>query len=90
MDLESPRRWYQYSRARDAMFRGTDTGWAPWHIVRSNDKRRARLNCISHLLSQIPYEPIPWEDPKLPQRSRKGAYDDVAALEDRNFVPEVF
>jgi len=90
MDLESPRRWYEYSRARDAMLDATDTSWAPWNIVRSNDKRRARLNCISHFLSQIPYEPIPWDEPKMPQRSHKGAYDDVAALEGRNFIPEIF
>ena len=89
MDLESPRRWYVYSRARDAMFDATDNPWAPWNIVRSNDKRRARLNCISHFLSQIPYEPIPWEEPKMPQRRPKGVCDDDAALAGRKFIPEV-
>jgi hypothetical protein len=72
------------------MFDATDSEHAPWHIVRSNDKRRARLNCISHFLAAIPYERLDWEEPKLPRRSRKGAYDDVAALEGRRFIPEVF
>ena len=90
MDLESPRRWYDYSRARDAMLEATDTSYAPWHIVRSHDKRRARLNCISHLLSVVPYEQVAWAAPKMPRRSRKGAYDDVAALEGRHLIPEPF
>jgi polyphosphate kinase 2 len=88
MDVESYPRWYAYSRARDLMFEATDTDEAPWYIVRSDDKRRARLNCISHLLSLIPYEKVPREKVKLPQRSDKGEYDDQASLKGRNFVPE--
>jgi polyphosphate kinase 2 len=89
-DLESRRLWYEYSRARDAMLEATDTDVAPWHLVRSNDKRRARLNCISHLLSQIPYEPIARERPTLPKRSKKHAYDDEAAIAARRWIPERF
>ena len=70
MDLKSYSRWYDYSRARDDMFKATDTPWAPWHVVRSDDKRRARLNVISHLLSQIPYEDLPREKPVLPKRQK--------------------
>jgi polyphosphate kinase 2 len=88
MDIKSWTRWYDYSRARDAMFEATDTDYAPWHIVRSDDKKRARLNCISHLLSLIPYEQVPREKVKLPKRSSKGKYDDQATLEGRRFVPE--
>jgi polyphosphate kinase 2 len=88
MDVESWTRWYDYSRARDAMLDATDTQHAPWHIVRSDDKKRARLNCIAHLLSLIPYEEVPRNRVKLPKRSNKGAYDDQAALEGRKFVPE--
>ncbi len=90
MDLESPKRWYKYSRARDRMLQASDTRNAPWYIVRSNDKRRARLNCITHLLSTIPYEVIEQDIPEIPERSMDGEYDDVAALEGRNFIPEVF
>ena len=75
MDLESRRRWYDYSRARDAMMAATDTDYAPWTIVPSDDKRRARLNCISHLLSKIPYQEIPRERIKLPRRDKTIAYD---------------
>jgi len=82
--------WYDYSRARDAMFAATDTEYAPWHIVRSDDKKRARLNCITHLLKLIPYKKIKLEKVKLPKRSNKGNYDDQATLEDRRFVPEQF
>ena len=88
MDLKSYSRWYDYSRARDRMLAATDTEHAPWHIVRSDDKRRARLNCISHILSLIPYKKTPHEKVKLPLRSNKGKYDDEASLKDRNFVPE--
>jgi polyphosphate kinase 2 len=88
MDLESYARWYTYSRARDLMLDATDTKEAPWHIVRSDDKRRARLNCISHLLRLLPYEELPRKKVKLPKRSDKGEYDDQATLEGRNFVPE--
>lgn len=74
MDLESHRRWYDYSRAKDAMFEVTDTEWAPWHVVDSNNKKRARLNCISHVLSQFPYEAIPFKKPKLPKRQKPSGY----------------
>src|SRR5206468_4214931 len=74
MDLESYGRWYSYSRARDMMLGATDTEDAPWHIVRSDDKRRARLNCISHLLTLIPYEEVPHDKIKLPKRSTKAEY----------------
>ena len=90
MDLPSRSRWYDYSRARDAMLEATDTDYAPWHIVQSDDKKRARLNCISHLLSQIPYEKLPQEDIQLPDRSTKDAYDDQATLTGRRFVPEKY
>jgi len=90
MDLESFRRWYQYSRARDRMLEATDTKHAPWYIVRSDEKRRARLNCISHLLSLIPYRKVPKEKVKLPQRKNKGSYDDQVSLKGRQFVPEKY
>jgi polyphosphate kinase 2 len=90
MDLPSRSRWYDYSRARDTMLDATDSKHAPWHILRSDDKKRARLNCISHLLAQIPYEPLPQEEVQLPERSTKGAYDDDATLSGRRFVPEKY
>lgn len=90
MDLPSRSRWYDYSRARDKMLEATDIEHSPWYILPSDDKRRARLNCISHLLSLIPYEEIPREKVKLPKRSSKGEYDDAATLEGRRFVPEKF
>jgi hypothetical protein len=90
MDLESYHRWYAYSRARDMMLQATDTRDAPWYIVRSDDKRRARLNCIGHLLKLIPYEDVPRDKVKLPKRSTKGEYDDQATLKGRTFVPERF
>jgi polyphosphate kinase 2 len=74
MDLLSYSRWYDYSRARDEMFAATDTSWAPWHVVRSDDKKRARLNIISHLLRQIPYKEAPREKIKLPKRQQPGKY----------------
>ena len=74
MDLKSYNRWYDYSRARDAMFAATDTPVSPWHVVDANDKRRARLNCIAHLLSQVPYEEVPREPVKFPKRGPKGDY----------------
>jgi polyphosphate kinase len=74
MDLKSYSRWYDYSRARDDMFKATDTSWAPWHVVRSDDKRRARLNVISHLLKQIPYEKLPRDKPILPKRQKPRGY----------------
>jgi polyphosphate kinase len=74
MDLKSYSRWYDYSRARDDMFKTTDTAWAPWHVVRSNDKRRARLNVISHFLKQVPYEKLPRDKPTLPKRQKAQGY----------------
>jgi polyphosphate kinase 2 len=74
MDLLSYSRWYDYSRARDEMFAATDTSWAPWHVVPSDDKKRARLNCIAHLLRQIPYKAVPREKIKLPKRQSAGKY----------------
>ena len=90
MDLPSRSRWFDYSRARDAMLKATDTRHAPWHIIRSDDKKRARLNCIAHLLDQIPYKKLPREKVKLPKRSAKGEYDDQASLRGRKFVPEKY
>lgn len=88
IDTESFHRWYPYSRARDAMFAATDTDFAPWYIVPSDDKRRARLNCISHLLGLVHYKELPRDRVKLGKRSLKGAYDDRASLKGRNFVPD--
>jgi polyphosphate kinase 2 len=88
MDVESYRRWYAYSKARDLMLEATDSKHAPWHIVRSNDKRRARLNCIAHILRSIPLKKVKRAKVKLPARSDKGKYDDQATLKGRNFVPE--
>lgn len=90
MDIESYGRWYAYSRARDMMLAATDTEEAPWYIVRSDDKRRARLNCISHLLTLIPYKEVPRDEIELPKRSTKGEYDDQAVLKGRTFVPEKY
>lgn len=90
MDLESFRRWYEYSLARDTMLEASDTKYAPWYLVRSDDKKRARLNCISHLLSLIPYGRAPREKVKLPKRKNKGAYDDQASLKKRQFVAEKY
>jgi polyphosphate kinase 2 len=74
MDLRSYSRWYDYSRARDAMFAATDTAWAPWYVADADDKKRARLNIISHLLSQVPYKPLAHRDIKLPKRRPPGGY----------------
>jgi len=90
MDLPSRSKWYEYSRARDMMLEATDTKHAPWRILRSNDKKRARLNCISHLLELIPHEEVPREEVDLPERSKKGAYDDEAVLAGRKFVPQKY
>ncbi|MGD9545678.1 MAG: polyphosphate kinase 2 [Methylocystis sp.] len=90
MDLYSRSRWFDYSRARDMMFEATDTESAPWNIVRSDDKRRARLNCISHLLDSIPYENVEREKAELPKRSMERAYDDRASLEGMRFVEEKY
>ena len=88
MDVESYRRWYDYSRARDMMLKATDRKDAPWHVVRSDDKRRARLNCISHILKVIPYKKVSKPNVKLPKRSDKGKYDDQASLKGMKFVAE--
>lgn len=88
MDLPSRQRWYDYSRARDMMLEATDTDHAPWHIVCSNDKKRARLNLISHMLEQIPYEHLPVKDVKLPKRSLKEAYDDETTMTARRWIKE--
>ena len=88
MDLESYGRWYDYSRARDMMLKATDSKHAPWFIVRSDDKRRARLNCISHILASIPFKKIRHGKVKLPKRSTKGKYDDQASLKGMKFVAE--
>ncbi len=88
MDLPSRKRWYDYSRARDVMLKKTDTRFAPWHIVRSDDKRAARLNTIEHLLSRIPHKKLRQEKIKLPARSSKRAYDDDATIARRRFVRE--
>jgi polyphosphate kinase 2 len=88
MDLESYRRWYDYSRARDLMLNATDTRHAPWYIVRTDDKRRGRLNCISHILAQIPYKKLSRKKVRLPERSTKNKYDDQTPLKGRKFVAE--
>jgi polyphosphate kinase 2 len=88
MDLPSRTRWFDYSRARDKMLEATDTDAAPWYIVPSDDKKRARLNCIAHLLSLVPHQKAPRETVKLAKRSMKGAYNDQATLEGRRFVPD--
>ena len=90
MDVESYRLWYDYSRARDMMLKATDSKHAPWHIVRSDDKRRGRLNCIAHILRSIPYKKVPHTKVKLPKRSGKGSYDDRSTLKGRNFVREMY
>jgi polyphosphate kinase 2 len=87
MDLKSYSRWYDYSRARDDMFKATDTPWAPWHVIRSDDKKRARLNAISHLLAQIPYEDLPGDKPVLPKRQKPHGYVDPGYPV--KFVPEL-
>jgi polyphosphate kinase len=88
MDLESFSRWYAYSRARDRMLDATDTKDAPWYVLRSDDKERARLNCIAHVLEQISYKKAPREKVKLPKRSTKDEYDDQATMKKRNYISE--
>ena len=90
MDLPSRAKWYDYSKARDAMLKATDTRVAPWHIVRSDDKRRARLNAIAHLLKLIPHKKLKRPKVKLPKRSNKHAYNDEASIARRRFVPQVY
>ncbi len=89
-DLESRRLWYDYSRARDLMLAATDTKAAPWHIVKSDDKKRARLNCIAHLLAQIPYKRVKREKVKPVGRSHHHAYDDEAPMRKRRWIPEIY
>ena len=88
MDLESHRRWYDYSRARDAMFAATDTPESPWYVVNADDQRRARLNCIAHFLSLVPYEEVPHDTIKLPKRQPKGDYEEPE--HSYHYVPAVF
>jgi len=88
MDLKSYSRWYDYSRARDDMFESTDTACAPWYVARSDDKRRARLNIISHLLNLIPYEEMPREKVKLPKRQKPDGYKERRFT--FKYVPEPF
>jgi polyphosphate kinase 2 len=90
MDTESYRRWYDYSRARDLMLKATDSKHAPWHIIRSDDKRRARLNCIAHLLKAIPFKKVSAGPVRLPKRSDKGRYNDKASLGGVDFVTEQY
>ena len=90
MDLEFFKRWYDFSKARDLMLDLTDTDYAPWYLVDSNDKKRARLNIISHILSQIPYKRVEHEKVKLPERSEKRKYDDSMSLKRRKFVEQKF
>jgi polyphosphate kinase 2 len=87
IDLPSRQRWYEYSRARDEMLKATDTRHAPWYILESDDKRRARLNAIAHILSQIPHKRTREKRVTLPHRSSKGSYDDRASIARRRFVP---
>ena len=88
MDTESYRLWYAYSRARDLMLKATDSARSPWHLVRSDDKRRARLNCISHVLKSIPHKRMTHEQVKLPKRSDNGRYNDQRAVSGMKFVAE--
>jgi len=88
MDMPARQRWYDYSRARDLMLKKTDTSFAPWHIVRSDDKKAARLNTIAHILDTIPYKKLPAKAVKLPGRSNRGAYDDNKSIARRRFVKE--
>lgn len=89
-DLPSRSKWFQYSRARDMMLKVTDTKWAPWYILRSDDKKRARLNCISYLLKLITHKKVARPEIELPKRSMKEAYDDQAPLKKHAFVPETY
>ena len=90
MDVQSFKRWYDYSRARDDMLAATHTDYAPWHLVQADDKKRARLNCISHLLSQVPYKELPRDKVRLGKRHLKGEYDDAASIQDYSFIPDKF
>jgi hypothetical protein len=87
MDMEARARWLEFSRAKDAMFAHTDTKQAPWHVVEADDKRRARLNCIHHLLSAVPYRHVAHEAITLPPRVDASAYV-RPPIEDQTFVPD--
>jgi polyphosphate kinase 2 (PPK2 family) len=88
MDTESYRLWYDYSRARDMMLKATSSKHAPWTLIRSDDKRRARLNCIAHILGTIPFKRLQRDRVRLPKRSSKGRYNDQATLRGMTFVVE--
>lgn len=88
MDLHARSRWYRYSKARDTMLNATDTEICPWHIVSSDDKFKARLNCIAHILDNIPYQQPQWPTIDLPERDKKHAYDDKAAMVGRRYVTD--
>jgi polyphosphate kinase len=88
MDIESYSKWYDYSRARDDMFKATDTAWAPWYVVRTDNKRRARLNLITHLLKQIPYKKVKHDEVKLPKRGKPHGYEEPDYP--FKFIPEEF
>ena len=88
MDLESHRRWYDYSRTKDRMFEATDSDWAPWNMINGDNKKKARLNCISHLLSQIPYEKLSFDKPKLPPRQDSNGY--TSPDYDYKWIPEKY
>ena len=90
MDLEARRRWYAFSRARDRMLDATDTKQSPWHIVPSDDKQLAHLNCISHLLEQIPYEPLGTAIVTLPKPNEEEAYDDIETMKDKRYIPQKY
>jgi polyphosphate kinase 2 len=90
MDLKSWTRWYDYSHARDKMFAATDTPFAPWYVLRSDNKRAARLNCIRFLLDKIPHKRVHRSKVKLPARSNNGSYNDAASIQRRRFVPEKY
>jgi polyphosphate kinase 2 len=88
LDLKSYSRWYDYSRARDDMFAASDTAWAPWFVAHTDDKKRARLNIITHLLGQVPYEPLTKEDVKLPRRQARGGYQEPE--QPLRYIPTLF
>ena len=90
IDLEARRRWYAFSRARDRMLDATDTPECPWNIVHTDDKQLAHLNCISHLLNQIPYEPLETSPIELPQRDQSDSYDDRKSMENRKYILSLF
>ena len=90
MDVQSFDRWYDYSRARDDMIEATSTDYAPWHVVRADSKKSARLNCITHLLSQFPYKDLPRDKVEFGKRGTKGSYDDVASAAQFGHIPEKF